>query len=38
MPRAARDDAKFRSDAVLDVIGQVAREYLDDARFAALRS
>jgi hypothetical protein len=38
MPRAARDDAKFRSDAVLDVIDQLAREYLDDARFEQLRS
>ncbi len=38
MPRSARDDATFRSDAVLDVIDQIAREYLDDKRFDALRS
>jgi hypothetical protein len=37
MPRQARDDAKFRADAVLDVVGQVAREYLSDARFEELR-
>jgi len=38
MPRQARDDAKFRADAVLDVVDQVAREYLDDARFEQLRA
>jgi hypothetical protein len=38
MPRQARDDARFRADAVLDVVDQVAREYLDDARFEQLRA
>ena len=38
MPRAARDDGRFRSDAVLDVIDQVAREYLDDTRFAEMQA
>ena len=37
MPRQARDDGRFRSDAVLDVIEQVAKEYLDDRRFELLR-
>jgi hypothetical protein len=37
MPRQARDDGRFRSDAVLDVVEQVAREYLTDARFEQLR-
>ena len=38
LPRQARDDGKFRADAVLDVVEQVAREYLDDARFEQLRA
>lgn len=38
MPRQARDDGRFRSDAVLDVVEQLAREYLDDKRFAELQS
>ncbi|MEO6867354.1 MAG: hypothetical protein ABI200_04975, partial [Gaiellales bacterium] len=37
MPRQPRDDGKFRADAVLDVVQQVAHEYLDDARFEELR-
>ncbi|MCW2927740.1 MAG: hypothetical protein JWM86_1708, partial [Thermoleophilia bacterium] len=37
LPRQARDDGKFRADAVLDVVEGVAREYLSDARFAELR-
>lgn len=37
MPRQARDDGRFRSDAVLDVVDQVAREYLDDKRFADMQ-
>lgn len=37
VPRQARDDGRFRADAVLDVVAQVAREYLDDARFEQLR-
>lgn len=37
MPRAARDDARFRADAVLDVVEQLARTYLDDEAFARLR-
>lgn len=37
MPRQARDDGRFRADAVLDVVEQVAREYLDDASFQKLR-
>lgn len=38
MPRQARDDSRFRSDAVLDVVDAIAREYLDDARFEQLRA
>ena len=38
MPRQARDDARFRADAVLDVVEQLAREYLDDARFEQMRA
>jgi hypothetical protein len=37
MPRAARDDGRFRADAVLDVVDQLARTYLDDAAFARLQ-
>jgi hypothetical protein len=37
MPRQARDDAKFRADAVLDVVELLAREYLDDTLFEELR-
>lgn len=38
MPRQARDDGRFRSGAVLDVVEQIAREYLTDARFEQLRA
>lgn len=38
IPRAARDDASFRAGAVLDIVGLVAREYLDDAAFERLRA
>jgi hypothetical protein len=38
MPRQARDDGRFRSDAVLDVVEQIAKEYLDDRRFELLRA
>ncbi|MCW2956069.1 MAG: hypothetical protein JWO69_938 [Thermoleophilia bacterium] len=37
IPRTARDDGRFRATAVLDLIGVIAREYLDDAAFAKLR-
>lgn len=37
IPRNARDDAKFRADAVLDVVDELARTYLDDAAFARLQ-
>ena len=37
VPRQARDDGRFRSDAVLDVVEQVAHEYLDEAAFQKLR-
>jgi len=38
MPRAARDDSRFRADAVLDVVDTIAREYLSDAGFERLRA
>lgn len=38
IPRQARDDARFRASAVLDVIEQVSKEALDDAAFERLRS
>jgi len=37
MPRAARDDGRFRATALLDVLEQVSKEYLSDARFDELR-
>ncbi len=37
MPRTTRDDGRFRSDAVLDVVDQLAQTYLDDAAFAKLQ-
>jgi hypothetical protein len=37
IPRQARDDGRFRADAVLDVVDQLARTYLDDERFAQLQ-
>lgn len=37
VPRQPRDDGRFRATALLDVLEQVAREYLDDARFEQMR-
>lgn len=37
IPRASRDDGRFRADALLDVLEQVSKEYLSDARFDELR-
>lgn len=38
LPRQARDDGRFRADAVLDVVEELARVYLDDASFERLRA
>lgn len=38
LPRQPRDDGRFRADAVLDVVEELARTYLDDASFERLRS
>ena len=36
IPRQLRDDGGFRSQAIVTVLEEVAREYLDDAAFAKL--
>ncbi|MCZ4497389.1 MAG: hypothetical protein JWM25_1974 [Thermoleophilia bacterium] len=38
IPRQARDDGRFRAEAVLDLMGVIAREYLSDKDFDALRA
>jgi hypothetical protein len=37
VPRQARDDGRFRADAVLDEVARIAREYLSDERFDEVR-
>lgn len=36
VPRQLRDDGAFRASALSNVVEELAREYLDDARFAEL--
>jgi hypothetical protein len=38
IPRASRDDGRFRATALLDLIEQLSKEYLSDARFDELRA
>lgn len=38
IPRAVRDDARFRGTALIDVLHEAAREYLSDEKFQELRA
>ena len=38
IPRQSRDDGRFRATALLDLIEQLSKEYLSDARFDELRA
>lgn len=38
IPRSMRDDASFRGSALLEVVHDIAREYLSDTRFEQLRA